>query len=144
MLLISLPHHLNAWVAPHVLFPICCFWDAGLHLLLVSCHWEKFYVKCKSTVIWLRKMSLKPLSEQCGVEEGKTPKYPFKQSELTELVAAFFLVYCSAIYFKAFLKTHIMSMHFFFFFKSFMHKQKLKPSLKYNNNSLDPCFKRFH
>lgn len=86
-------------------------------------------------------MSLTPLSEQRRVEEGGNPKYPFKQSELTELVAAFFLVDCSAICFQAFVKTHIMR---FYFFLSFMHKQKLKPSLKYNNNSLDPCFKRFH
>lgn len=48
-----------------------------------------------------------PLSEPCRVEEGENPKDPFKQSELTELVAAFFLVYCGAVCFQAFVKnTH--------------------------------------
>lgn len=43
----------------------------------------------------------------------ETPKYPFKQSELTELAAAFFLVYCSAICFCK--NTHQEQVFLFFF-----------------------------
>lgn len=145
-LLISLLHHFNTWVAPHVLFTICCFWDPG-HYLLLRCVTarENFFAQLKNKVIWLGNMSLMPLSEIVGQKRVKLQNVSLNTQNLQgwlqclDVCADLCVFYLTPVELAS-----ALSFEHTLWVYTFIKLFYVKPSLKDNNDSLDPCFKRFH